>query len=62
MAAPLGTQAFFLTAAGSPAVTFDNGTSWQTATLPGTAAVVVGASAFQVEEDSSDLFLSGAAG
>jgi hypothetical protein len=56
---PLGTEAFYLTASGAPAVTYDNGTGWQTATLPGTGASVVGATAYQVEEEPSDLFLAG---
>jgi PKD repeat protein len=62
VAEPLGTEAFYLTASGSPAVTFNTGTGWQTATLPGTASGIAGASAYQVEEEPSELFLSGAAG
>ncbi|HEY2574799.1 MAG TPA: PKD domain-containing protein [Streptosporangiaceae bacterium] len=61
-AEPLGTEAFFLTASGSPAVTFDDGTGWRTAMLPGTASSIAGASAYQVEEEPSDLLLSGAGG
>jgi PKD domain/CHAP domain len=60
--APLGTEAFYLTASGSPAVTYNGGTGWQTATLPGTATAIAGASAYQVEEEPSNLFLSGSAG
>jgi hypothetical protein len=59
---PLGTEAFYLTASGSPAVTYNGGTGWQTATLPGTATGVVAATAYQVEEEPSNLFLSGPAG
>ncbi len=59
---PLGTEAFYLTASGSPAVTWNDGTGWQTATLPGTATSVVAATAYQVEEEPSNLFLSGSAG
>jgi hypothetical protein len=62
VAEPLGTEAFFLTASGSPAVSYDSGTGWQTATLPGTASSIATASAYQVEEEPSDLFLSSASG
>jgi hypothetical protein len=62
IAAPLGTEAFYLTSSGSPAVTYNDGTGWQTATLPGTATSIAGATAYQVEEEPSDLFLSGPAG
>src|SRR5262249_20152358 len=59
---PLGTEAFYLTASGSPAVTFNDGTGWRTAALPGTASSIAAASAYQVEEEPSDLFLAGAGG
>ena len=60
---PLGTEAFYLTASGSPAVTYDDGTGWRTATLPGTgASSVAGATAYQVAEEPSDLFLAGPGG
>jgi hypothetical protein len=59
---PLGTEAFYLTASGAPAVSYNDGTGWQAATLPGTASSIVTASAYQVEEQSSDLFLAGAGG
>ena len=62
IAAPLGTEAFYLTASGSPAVTFNDGTGWRTSTLPGTASGIDAASAYQVEEEPSEVFLSGAAG
>jgi hypothetical protein len=62
VAAPLGTEAFYLTPSGSPAVTYDNGTGWQTATLPGTATGIFAATAYQVEEEPSNLFLSGPGG
>jgi hypothetical protein len=62
VAVPLGTEAFYLTASGSPAVTYDDGTGWRTATLPGTGASVAGATAYQVEEEPSDLFLTGPGG
>jgi PKD domain/CHAP domain len=62
VADPLGTEAFYLTASGSPAVAWNDGTGWQTATLPGTATGVVAATAYQVEEEPSNLYLSGSAG
>ena len=60
--APLGTEAFYLTPSGSPAVVYNDGTGWTTATLPGRATGIVGATAYQVEEEPSDLFLSSSAG
>jgi hypothetical protein len=62
IAEPLGTEAFYLTSSGSPAVTYSDGTGWQTAALPGTATSIAGATAYQVEEEPSDLFLNGSAG
>jgi hypothetical protein len=62
IADPLGAEAFYLTASGSPAVTYNDGTGWQTATLPGTASSIAGASAYQVEEEPSDLYLASASG
>jgi hypothetical protein len=62
VAAPLGTEAFYLTASGAPAVSYNDGTGWRTATLPGTAAGIAGATAYQVEEEPSNLFLTGPAG
>jgi hypothetical protein len=61
---PLGTEAFYLTASGAPGVTYYDGSSWQTTTLPAVsgATAVAGATAYQVEEESSDLFLSGVGG
>jgi hypothetical protein len=61
-AEPLGTEAFYLTASGSPGVTYDNGSSWQTATLPAVtgATAIAGATAYQVEEEPSNVFLAGA--
>ncbi|HEY2508870.1 MAG TPA: PKD domain-containing protein [Streptosporangiaceae bacterium] len=61
-AAPLGTEAFYLTASGAPAVTYNNGTGWQTGALPGTATSIVAATAYQVQEEPSNLFLSTASG
>ena len=60
--APLGTEAFYLTASGSPAVAYNDGTGWTTATLPGTATGIVAATAYQVQEEPSNLFLSGPSG
>jgi PKD repeat protein len=62
IAPPLGTEAFYLTASGSPAVTYNGGSGWQTAALPGTASSISAASAYQVEEEPSNLFLSGPGG
>lgn len=62
IAEPYGTEAFYLTGSGSPALTFNGGSGWQTATLPGTASGIAAASAYQVEEEPSDLFLSGTGG
>jgi hypothetical protein len=66
-AEPLGTEAFYLTAAGPPGVTFDDGTGWQTAVLPGSglagpAHAITGASAYPVAYQPMQLFLAGAAG
>ncbi len=57
-ASPLGAEAFYLTASGSPAVTYSNGAGWQAKTLPGTAGSIAGASAYPVAEEPSELFLS----
>jgi PKD repeat protein len=61
-AAPLGTEAFYLTASGTPAVTFDDGTRWQTAALPGTGDAITGVSAYPVVYQPMQLFLSSVAG
>ena len=58
----LGEEVFYLTAAGSPAVTYDGGQQWQTAALPGLATAVTGANAYQVTGQPSELFLATAAG
>jgi PKD repeat protein len=66
-AEPLGTEAFYLTASGTPGVTFDDGTGWQTAVLqgtvlPGPGYAITGVSAYPVAYQPMQLFLSGAAG
>lgn len=61
-AEPLGTEAFYLTASGAPGVTFDDGTGWQTAALPGTGDAITGASAYPVVYQPIQLFLSSATG
>jgi PKD repeat protein len=62
-AGPLGEEVFYLTAAGQPAVSYSAGPGWQTAALPATAgASIIGANAYQVAGQPSQLFLSGAAG
>jgi len=58
----LGQEVFYLTAAGSPAVTYLAGQQWQTAALPGTASTVTGANAYQVAGQPSELFLQTAPG
>jgi hypothetical protein len=62
VAAPLGTEVFYLTGSGTPAVTYNDGSGWQAKTMPGTAASIAGATAYQVDEEPSDLFLSGTGG
>lgn len=58
----LGEEVFYLTAAGSPAVTYSGGQRWQAASLPGVATAVTGANAYQVAGQPSELFLQTAAG
>jgi PKD domain/CHAP domain len=60
--APLGTEAFYLTGSGAPGVTFDDGTGWHTAALPGTGDAITGASAYPVAYQPTQLFVSGGAG
>jgi PKD repeat protein len=60
-AEPLGTEAFYRTSSGAPGVTFDDGTGWQTAVLPG-AGAIAGASAYPVAYQPMQLFVAGAAG
>jgi PKD repeat protein len=57
-AGSLGEEVFFRTASGQPEADYDAGQGWQTAALPGTAAGVVGASAYQVAGQPSQVFLS----
>jgi PKD repeat protein len=62
-AEPLGMEVFYLTASGAPGVTFYDGQAWQTASLPGTGAAIIGASAYPVAYQPMQLFLaSGNAG
>jgi hypothetical protein len=61
-AGPLGTEAFYRTASGAPAVAFDDGTGWRTAALPGTADAITGASAYPVAYQPIQLFGSTAGG
>jgi hypothetical protein len=58
---PFGTEAFYMTASGAPAVSYNDGTSWRTATLPSVSGTtgIAGATAFPFEEEPSNLFLSG---
>jgi PKD repeat protein len=58
----LGEEVFYLTAGGSPAVTYAGGGPWQAAALPGTATAVTGANAYQVAGQPSEVLLRTAAG
>lgn len=63
-AEPFGTEVFYLTASGAPAVSYDDGTGWKTAAVPAVsgATSITGATAFPFEEEPSSLFLSGTGG
>jgi hypothetical protein len=63
-AEPLGIEAFYMTASGAPAVSYDDGTGWKTRTLPSVSGAtdIAGATAFPFEEEPSNLFLSGTGG
>ena len=61
-AEPVGTEAFYLTARGTPAVTFDGGAGWRTSALPPAGDAIIGASADPVPYQAAQLFLSTAAG
>ena len=58
---PFGTEAFYMTASGAPAVSYNDGTGWKTQTLPSASGAtgIAGATAFPFEEEPSNLFLSG---
>lgn len=58
----LGEEVFYLTAAGSPAVSYSAGPRWRAVPLPGTATAVTGANAYQVAGQPSELFLQTASG
>jgi hypothetical protein len=58
----LGTEAFYLTASGSPGVAYNSGTGWHATTRHGTATGILAATAYQVAEEPSNLFLTGPAG
>jgi len=59
---PLGTVVSYVTAADTPAVSYTDGTAWQTATLPGTATGVTGISAFPVAHQPIQVYLDTASG
>jgi len=62
-ATPLGEEVFYLTPAGQPAVSYPAGPGGQTAALPASpGAGILGANAYQVAGQPSQLFLAGAAG
>lgn len=64
IAEPFGTEVFYMTASGAPAVSYDGGTGWKTRTLPSVSGAtgIAGATAFPFEEEPSNLFLSGPGG
>ncbi|HEY1705669.1 MAG TPA: PKD domain-containing protein [Trebonia sp.] len=61
---PFGVEAFYLTASGAPAASYDDGTGWKTVALPSVSGAtgIAGATAFPFEEEPSNLFLTGANG
>jgi len=63
-AEPFGTEVFYMTASGAPAVSYNDGTGWKTETLPSASGAtgIAGATAFPFEEEPSNLFLSGSGG
>ena len=62
-AGALGEEVFYLGTDGQPAVSYSAGQGWQTAALPAVAgAALLGAAAYQVTGQPSQLFLSGAGG
>ena len=60
VSAPLGMEVFYLAASGAPAVTYNDGSGWQSKTLPGSADGIAGATAYQVDEQPSNLYLTNA--
>lgn len=62
-ATSLGTEVFYLTASGQPAVSYDDGSGWQAASLPaGTATALTAANAYQVAGQPTEAFTETAAG
>jgi hypothetical protein len=59
----LGTAVYYLTRSGQPAATYAaGGQPWRTAVLPGRAARILGADAYQAAGEPSRVFLSGPSG
>jgi hypothetical protein len=61
-AQPLGTVVAYLGADGHPAVTYDDGSGWQTAALPGTATAVTGIAAEPIAHQPIQVYLDTASG
>lgn len=59
---PLGTVIAYLGSGGAPAVAYDDGTGWHSATLPGSATAVTGISAFPVAHQPIQVYLQTAVG
>jgi hypothetical protein len=59
---PLGIVVSYLGSGGTPAVTYDDGTGWQTAALPGAATAVTGISAFPVAHQPVQVYLQTSSG
>lgn len=59
---PLGTVVAYLGADGSPAVTYNDGSGWATATLPGSATAVTGIAAEPIAHQSLQVYADTASG
>jgi len=59
---PLGIVVSYLGSRGTPAVTYDDGTGWHTAALPGHATAVTGITAFPVAHQPIQVYLQTASG
>ena len=63
-ATTLGQEAFYLTAAGAPAVTYYDGSSWHSAALPADSGAtgIAGASGYQAGAQPSEVYLTDGSG
>ena len=61
-AQPLGTVVAYLGSDGHPAVTYNDGSGWQTAALPGTATAVTGIAAEPIAHQPLQVYLDTASG